>query len=130
MAFTPTCLQMNHILVFIILISDDIKSTVGDGYNQFSGMFSAPNGGLQVFTLTIYTGNHGDTGFYIYVNYDVLEGTFAETDNNQNDFESDSGSMVVSLNAYNVNTRSSMACNTYIISDMKRRTSFPGWRLN
>lgn len=121
---------MNHILVFIILISDDIKSTVGDGYNQFSGMFSAPNGGLQVFTLTIYTGNHGDTGFYIYVNYDVLEGTFAETDNNQNDFESDSGSMVVSLNAYNVNTRSSMACNTYIISDMKRRTSFPGWRLN
>lgn len=112
------------------LISDDIKSTVGDGYNQFSGMFSAPNGGLQVFTLTIYTGNHGDTGFYIYVNYDVLEGTFAETDNNQNDFESDSGSMVVSLNAYNVNTRSSMACNTYIISDMKRRTSFPGWRLN
>lgn len=121
---------MNHILVFIILISDDIKSTVGDGYNQFSEMFSAPNGGLQVFTLTIYTGNHGDTGFYIYVNYDVLEGTFAETDNNQNDFESDSGSMVVSLNAYNVNTRSSMACNTYIISDMKRRTSFPGWRLN
>lgn len=112
------------------LISDDIKSTVGDGYNQFSGMFPAPNGGLQVFTLTIYTGNHGDTGFYIYVNYDVLEGTFAETDNNQNDFESDSGSMVVSLNAYNVNTRSSMACNTYIISDMKRRTSFPGWRLN
>lgn len=121
---------MNHILFFIILISDDIKSTVGDGYNQFSGMFSAPNGGLQVFTLTIYTGNHGDTDFYIYVNYDVLEGTFAATDNNQNDFESDSGSMVVSLNAYNVNTRSSMACNTYIISDMKRRTSFPGWRLN
>lgn len=121
---------MNHILVFIILISDDIKSTVGDGYNQFSGMFPAPNGGLQVFTLTIYTGNHGDTDFYIYVNYDVLEGTFAATDNNQNDFESDSGSMVVSLNAYNVNTRSSMACNTYIISDMKRRTSFPGWRLN
>lgn len=116
------------------LISDYVKSTVGDGYNQFSGMFSAPNGGLQVFPWTIYTKNHGYICgfffFYIYVNYDVLEGTFGETDNNQNNFDSDSGSMVVSLNVYKVNTRSSMACNTYIISDMKRRTSFPGWVLN
>lgn len=82
------------------LISDYVKSTVGNGYNQFSGMFSAPNGDFKclhgqytqgIMEISVF--------FYIYVNYDVLEGTFGETDNNQNNFESDSWSMVVSLNA-------------------------------
>lgn len=112
------------------LISDYVKSTVGDGYNQFSGMFSGRMVDFKCLHGQYTQGIMEIFVFYIYVNYDVLEGTFGETDNNQNNFESGSGSMVVSLNAYNVNTRSSMACKTYIISDMKRRTSFPGWRLN
>lgn len=118
--------SLHHALIF-----NEVKTNVGGGYNQFSGMFSAPSSGLYVFTWTIYTGNHGQTGFSIYVNHDVVGATFGETDNNQNDFDSDSGSMVVSLNAHdNVYIRSSMACSTNVISDVSRRTTFVGWKLN
>lgn len=118
--------SLHHALIFNV-----VKTNVGGGYNQFSGMFSAPSSGLYVFTWTIYTGNHGQTGFSIYVNHDVVGATFGETDNNQNDFDSDSGSMVVSLNAHdNVYIRSSMACSTNVISDVSRRTTFAGWKLN
>lgn len=118
--------SLHHALIF-----NEVKTNVGGGYNQFSGMFSAPSSGLYVFTWTIYTGNHGQTGFSIYVNHDVVGATFGETDNNQNDFDSDSGSMVVSLNAHdNVYIRSSMACSTNVISDVSRRTTFAGWKLN
>lgn len=118
--------SLHHALIF-----DAVKTNVGDGYNQFSGMFTVPSTGLYVFTWTIYTGNHGQTGFYIYVNHDIVGATFGETDNNQNDFDSDSGSMVVSLNAHdNVYIRSSMTCSTYVISEANRRTTFAGWRLN
>lgn len=54
-------------------------------------MFSAPCTGVYVFTWTIYTGDHGQTGFHIYVNYDLVGAVFGETDNNQNDFDSDTG---------------------------------------
>lgn len=94
-------------------------------------MFSAPSSGLYVFTWTIYTGNHGQTGFYIYVNHEVLGATWGETDGVARDFDSDSGSMVVSLNANdNVYIRSARACSTYVVSDEGARTSFAGWRLN
>lgn len=118
--------SIHHALIF-----NEVKTNVGGGYNEFSGMFSAPSSGLYVFTWTIYTGDHGQTGFSIYVNHDVVGATFGETDNNQNDFDSDSGSMAVSLNAHdNVYIRSSMACSTYVISDVSRRTTFAGWKLN
>lgn len=118
--------SVHHTLIF-----DEVKTNVGGGYNQFSGMFSAPSSGLYVFTWTIYTGDHGQTDFRIYVNHDEVVGTWGETDNNQHDNDSDSGSMVVSLNAHdNVYIRSSMACTTYVISTAGATTTFAGWRLN
>lgn len=117
--------------IYHALIFDVIKTNVGGGYNEFSGIFSAPSNGLYVFTWTIYTGDHGQTGFRIYVNHDEVVGTFGETDNNQNDFDSDSGSMVVALNAHDsVYIRSSMTCTTNVISEVGARTTFAGWRLN
>lgn len=118
--------SVHHTLIF-----DEVKTNAGGGYNQFSGMFTAPSSGLYVFTWTIYTGNHGQTGFYIYVNHEVLGATWGETDGVARDFDSDSGSMVVSLNANdNVYIRSARACSTYVVSDEGARTSFAGWRLN
>lgn len=117
--------------IHLTLISDEVKTNVGGGYNEFSGTFTAPSSGLYVFTWTIYTGSHGITGFHIYVNHDVFGATFGETDNNQDDFDSDSGSIVVSLNANdNVYIRSARDCSTYVISDKGARTTFAGWRLN
>lgn len=118
--------SLHHALIF-----DEVKTNVGSGYNQFSGVFTAPSPGLYVFTWTIYAGNHGQTGFFIYVNHEVLGATWGETDGVARDFDSDSGSIVVSLNANdNVYIRSAMACSTYVISDEGARTSFAGWRLN
>lgn len=118
--------SVHHTLIF-----DEVKTNAGGGYNQFSGMFTAPSSGLYVFTWTIYTGNHGQTGFYIYVNHEVLGATWGETDGVARDFDSDSGSIVVSLNANdNVYIRSARACSTYVVSDEGARTSFAGWRLN
>lgn len=118
--------SLHHALIF-----DVVKTNVGGGYNQFSGMFTAPSPGLYVFTWTIYTGNHGATGFKIYVNHDVIGATYGETEDVSGDFDSDSGNIVVYLSAHdNVYFRSSFACTTSIISDELRRSTFAGWRLN
>ncbi|XP_048736469.2 uncharacterized protein LOC125651760 [Ostrea edulis] len=113
------------------LIFDVVKTNLGGGYNKYSGMFTAPSPGVYVLTWTIYTGNHGITEFEIYINHDVVDGTFGETDDNQNYFDSDSGTMAVWLNAHdNVYIRSTILCTTYVASEVHARTSFAGWKLN
>lgn len=117
--------SLHHAFIF-----DEVKTNVGGGSNQYSGMFTAPSPWLYVLTWTIYTGSHDTTGFRIYVNHEVVGATFGETENNMDDFDSDSGSMVVSLSSHdNVYIRSSLMCSTSVISD-EMRTTFAGWRLN
>lgn len=117
--------SLHHAIIF-----DVVKTNVGGGYNEYSGMFTAPSSGVYVFTWTIYTGNHGQTQFNIYVNHNVYDSTFGETDNNQHDYDSDSGTMVVSLNAHdNVYIRSAMACTTYVYSGELARSTFAGWKI-
>jgi hypothetical protein len=113
------------------LIFDVVKTNLGGGYNKYSGMFTAPNSGVYVFTWTIYSYVLGRTQFQIYVNDDVVDSTFGETDD-IGDSDSDSGTMVVSLNAHdNVYIRSAVACTTNIMSmSYNTRTSFAGWKLN
>ncbi|XP_048736468.2 uncharacterized protein LOC125651758 [Ostrea edulis] len=119
--------SVHHSLIF-----DVAKTNLGGGYNEYSGMFTAPSSGAYVFTWTIYTGNHGATKFAIYVNHDVVDSTFGETDDDLGDYDSDSGSIVVSLNVRdNVYIRSAITCTTQVISNsVYARTSFAGWKLN
>ena len=118
--------SLHHAIIF-----DVVKTNVGGGYNEFSGMFTAPSSGIFVFTWTIYTGSYGQTKFHIFVNHDVFDATFGDTNGNLDDFDSDSGSMVVSLNAHDhVYMRSAMACSTNIISSSDyARTTFAGWKI-
>ena len=70
-------------------------------------MFMALSSGVHVFTWTIYSGDHGQTDFYVYVNHDIFDATLGDTDNTLHDYDSDSGTMVVSLNGHdNVYMRS------------------------
>lgn len=117
--------SLHHAIIF-----DVVKTNVGGGYNEYSGMFTAPSSGVYVFTWTIYTGYHGQTQFNIYVNHNVYDSTFGETDNNLHDYDKDSGTMVVSLNAHdNVYIRSAMACSTTIFSGDRARSMFAGWKI-
>ena len=111
------------------LISCVVKTNVGDAMN------SAVCSRLSVFTWTIYTGNYGQTRFHkIYVNHDVFNTTYGESDNNHSDYDSDSGSMTVSvsLNARDhVYFRSAMSCTTFVHSNNNSaRSTFAGWRLS
>ena len=119
--------SLHHALIF-----DVVKPNVGDGYDEFSGMFTAPSPGVYVSTWTIYKGNHGQTRFHkIYVNHDVFDTTYGETDNNHSDYDSDSGSMAVSLNAsHHVYFRSAMSCTTFVHSNNNfARSTFAGKNL-
>ncbi|XP_062603240.1 complement C1q-like protein 4 [Saccostrea cucullata] len=117
----------HHMIIF-----DVIKSNFGGGYNGHSGTFTAPVAGIYVFTWTIYTGDHGRCEYGIYVNDDILSSTFGETDDVGADYDSDSGTIVVALNAHDdVYIRSLMACTTFIESiRWYTRTSFAGWKLD
>ncbi|XP_062616266.1 uncharacterized protein LOC134277974 [Saccostrea cucullata] len=117
----------HHMVIF-----DVIKTNVGGGYNGHSGMFTAPVAGIYVFTWTIYTGNHGRCGFGIYVNDNIMGSTFGETDDVAGDYDSDSGTIAVALNAHDdVYIRTLEACTTFIESiRVNTRTTFAGWKLN
>ncbi|XP_061185761.1 uncharacterized protein LOC133193855 [Saccostrea echinata] len=120
--------SIDHTLVF-----DVAKTNLGGGYNEYSGMFSAPSSGVYVFSWTIHTGSHGQNRFIIYVNHDEVDYTFGETDNNEHDYDSDSGTMVVSLNTHdNVYIRSAAASSTYVVSYASNnlKTTFSGWKIN
>jgi cell division protein FtsB len=118
--------SLHHPLIF-----DVVKTNLGAGYDDFSGMFTAPSAGVYVFSWTVYTGLRGDTSFAVYVNHDIVGGTFGDTDEAL-DSDSDSGTMVVSLNARDhVYMRSSRTSSTNVLSMVySLRTSFAGWKLN
>ena len=116
--------SLHHAIIFYV-----VKTNIGGGYNEYSGMFTAPSSGVYVFTWTIYTGNHGQTQFNIYVNHNVYDATFGETDSNEHDYDSDSGTMVISLNAHdNVYIRSGITCSTIVVSAYNARSTFAGWK--
>ena len=50
--------SLNHALIF-----DSVKTNVGGGYNEYSGMFTAPSSGVYVFTWAIYTGSMEELSF-------------------------------------------------------------------
>lgn len=91
---------------------------------------------MYVFAWTIYTGDNGKTYFDIPVNNSIYGSTFGETDNVCCDYDSDSGTIVVSLNhGDTVYIRSSLPATTNVQSSLNDRhesekTTFAGWKLN
>jgi hypothetical protein len=115
-----------------MLVFDTIKTNLGGGYNRNSRAFSTPSAGVYVFTWTIYTGDDGKTAFALYVNDAIVGSTFGETDDDHGDYDSDSGTVVVSLSQNDdVYMRSIRDCSTYIPSNSvwRARTTFAGWKL-
>lgn len=114
------------------LVFDIAKTNIGGGYNHYTGTFNAPIQGVYVFAWTIYTSSRGQTWLDVMVNNDVYSSTLGET-YDVLDYDSDSGTIVVSLNqGDSVYIRSSHQANASIISNnaYRAKTSFAGWKLN
>ncbi|XP_063399076.1 complement C1q-like protein 2 [Mytilus trossulus] len=120
----PSLLKHNQ------LVFDVVKINIGNGYLNNTGVFVAPSSGTYVFSWTLYTGNHGATYYDLMVNGEIYGSTLGETDDVPGDFDSDSGTVVVSLNTGdNVYFRSIIQTTAFILGRRSARTSFSGWKL-
>ena len=117
--------SIHHAIIF-----NRVQTNVGDGYKGYSGVFTAPSSGVYFFTWTIYSGGNGETKLQIFINDRILGNTYSDT-RTTGSFDSDSGSMVVHLNAHdNVFIRAGRDCTTSIISNSYYGIStFAGWKL-
>ena len=112
------------------IVFDRVQTNVGNGYNESTGVFTAPSSGVYFFTWTIYSGGNGETQFQIFVNDSIFGHTNSDTKGMDN-FNSHSGSMVVHLFANDsVFLKSGMNCTASVLSDIFSGTStFAGWKL-
>lgn len=89
--------------------------------------------GVYVFTWTIFTGDDGHTYFDVLVNDSVYGKMFGDTIDVCCDYDSDTGTLVLSLNQGDtVFIRSSRQATTQVPSSDSwgARTTFAGWKLN
>ena len=121
-----TDLSKDHIIKF-----DSIVTNVGSHYNQHSGMFTATEQVVYVFSWNLY----GGTGGYIYsqlvVNSNVVGAMFT-TAQGAGNIRSTTGIVVVLVNAGDVvyvriHPTKSPSCNLYSHPDY--RSSFSGWKV-
>ncbi|CAC5387868.1 unnamed protein product [Mytilus coruscus] len=112
------------------LVFDVIKINIGNGYQNNTGVFVAPSSGTYVFAWTLYTGNHGATYYDLMVNGKEYGSTLGETDDVNGNFDSDSRTVVVSLDTGDsVYFRSIVQTTALILGRRSAKTSFSGWKL-
>ncbi|XP_063447236.1 uncharacterized protein LOC134726749 [Mytilus trossulus] len=112
------------------LIFNQVISNIGNGYSQYTGIFTAPSTGVYVFSYTIMP----DSGAYIPVeiikNAGVMESSFTRSYSVYR--HSVSVTIVIQLNAGDVcyvRTSTGSAPSGNIYSSTSARTSFAGWLL-
>ena len=119
--------SIHHAIIF-----DSVQTNVGDGYNGYSGVFTAPSSGVYFFTWTIYSGGNGEIKLQIFINDRTLGHLYSDARGvDSATLDSDSGSMLVHLNVHdNVFIRTGRDCTTSIISNSYYGIStFAGWKL-
>ncbi|VDH92408.1 Hypothetical predicted protein [Mytilus galloprovincialis] len=112
------------------LIFNQVVSNIGNGYNQYTGIFTAPSTGVYVFSYTIMP----DSGAYIPVeiikNAGVIGSSFTRPYSSYR--HSVSVTIVVHLTTGDVcylRTSTSSTPSGNIYSSTSARTSFAGWLL-
>lgn len=117
----------HHTLVF-----DDVKTNVQGAYNQYSGIFTAPQAGFYVFTFSIHMGCHAYASFEIVKNADVEGAVFLDVDE-ACDSEQVTWTIVSELGVgdiVHVRTHSTREIKGDIRSDKYGMSSFAGWLLS
>ncbi|CAC5400376.1 unnamed protein product [Mytilus coruscus] len=114
---------VHHTIIF------DVKMTnVGDGYNSFSGMFTAPKDGLYAFAVSIMM-NHEFASYELVKNNAVQGSMFVDAEHSG---ENRSSSMTAVLALFHgdvvfVRTSSTYIPHGSIHSSKNGRSSFAGW---
>lgn len=116
----------HHTVVF-----DVLKTNVGNAYNKYSGMFTAPTSGLYYFSLTLHVFCYAEIFAVIVKNDEVIGSTVADSDE-VCDNHSATSNIIIEMNQGDVAfVRTSSTATSYgnIRSNVDRRSSFSGFKL-
>ncbi|XP_071177903.1 complement C1q-like protein 4 [Mytilus edulis] len=113
------------------IIFDVQKTNVGNGYNPFSGLFTAPQDGLYAFATSITMGHHYAS--FEFVKNANIQGSFFVDASATNEWRSSSSTVVLVLVQGDVvflRTSSTYVPHGNILSSKDARSSFTGWLID
>ena len=117
----------HHTFVF-----DVVKTNAGNGYNKFSGMFTAPLSGLYVLACSITMQGSGAYASFAIIKNEEIVGTFFADAEHEQEVRSSSMVVIVSLQVGDVvfvRTSSTYTPHGNVRSDTVARSHVTGWRI-
>ena len=112
------------------LIFDVVKANAGNGYNKFSGLFTAPVSGLYALACSISMKGQGAFASYAIIKNAEIVGTFFVDAELNVEYRSSSMTVIVSLQVGDVlfvRTSSTYAPHGNVLSNANDWSSVAGW---
>jgi hypothetical protein len=114
------------------LIFDVVRTNAGNGYNKFSGLFTAPVSGLYTLTCSIMMNGPGAFASYAIIKNEEIVGTFFVDAEHSTEYRSSSMTVIVLLQVGDVlfiRTSSTYTPHGNVDSGVNARSYVTGWRL-
>ena len=111
------------------LTFDTVITNVGNAYNPKSGVFTAPQSGLYVFTWTIRINRNNYHPTELVVDNKIISSIYLNPRNTVDSSVSSTSVVIVKKSSKVLIRTSSADNNGYIFSDDYGRSSFAGWKL-
>ena len=113
-------------------VFDTVITNAGNGYNKFSGMFTAPVSGLYVLACSITMQGSGAYASFAIIKNEEIVGTFFVDAEHNIEVRSSSMAVIVSLQVGDVlfvRTSSTYTPHGNVKSDADARSHITGWRI-
>ncbi|VDH97314.1 Hypothetical predicted protein [Mytilus galloprovincialis] len=122
---SETNVGKHHPIVF-----DHVTLNVGNGYNKHTGAFTAPVGGIYVFTFTLFPNRGNYMAVNIFKNSEVISQIYTQIRTDM--FSAKTPVAVIDMNVGDtafVRTSSTNPSNGDVYSDVNVKSSFAGWKI-